>query len=411
VYNHEALLVQRDLDRLISGTSATLSVPVSISVFLDGRPIAQAGNVTLSEHWTEAFEVLSTLKNGQTLRVLIASDYSTLIARLLVTVTIVVVTLTVLFQMTTIGYQRALRRLVSPLADGIRELDTLSRSLEAPETPVIRHKPDDISQEALALRDAIGRLAQSLATYQRNLRTSQAELVESERRNATNEAVARTTQMLAHDVRRPFSTLKSAILLLRNAKGDIPKLESLIDRLDIALPKMIGKVEGLIADVMEIGSATPPRVEACGLIEIIDDAIDEIFPDGPPKTVTIEKLTTQVELLVERRKILRVFSNILQNAVDAMGSRGGVISIESPKEGDFEGKVLVILRNTNSYIPEELAPKVFDSFFTAKANGTGLGLAIAKKVTEAHDGTITCKSDREKGVSFHLVLPGAPKRI
>jgi signal transduction histidine kinase len=56
-------------------------------------------------------------------------------------------------------------------------------------------------------------------------------------------------------------------------------------------------------------------------------------------------------------------------------------------------------------MPAEVADKVFDAFFTTKAQGSGLGLAIVRKIVDAHDGTIDLRSAPMRGTAIRLTLP------
>ena len=108
-------------------------------------------------------------------------------------------------------------------------------------------------------------------------------------------------------------------------------------------------------------------------------------------------------ILVEPHKVRRVFSNILSNAVQAVG-RGGHIWFNTKEDGK---QIVFCIGNSNSFISNEDHSRLFEAFFTKnKKGGTGLGLAIAQKVVQAHGGEIWCKSSLEKmTVEFFFSLP------
>ena len=66
------------------------------------------------------------------------------------------------------------------------------------------------------------------------------------------------------------------------------------------------------------------------------------------------------------------------------------------------------VRDTGCGIPPEKIGKIFDLFYTSKAQGTGLGLAVAKKFTEAHGGTISVRSGPGDGATFRVAFPTRP---
>jgi signal transduction histidine kinase len=99
----------------------------------------------------------------------------------------------------------------------------------------------------------------------------------------------------------------------------------------------------------------------------------------------------------------QVFMNILSNAIDAIDKKGSItINTSISREN-----IKVSIKDTGHGIPENLKVKIFDPFFTTKGvgKGTGLGLSISQSIIEKHKGTITFKSEQEKGTIFIITLP------
>jgi signal transduction histidine kinase len=67
--------------------------------------------------------------------------------------------------------------------------------------------------------------------------------------------------------------------------------------------------------------------------------------------------------------------------------------------------VEIAVSDTGPGISAEHLKRVFDSFFTTKANGTGLGLAITRSIIEAHDGSVSAENHAEGGALFRMTLP------
>jgi len=102
---------------------------------------------------------------------------------------------------------------------------------------------------------------------------------------------------------------------------------------------------------------------------------------------------------VDPEKIIRVFMNIMKNALEAM-EKGGTFRIEA---GQSDGEIKFSLSDTGGGIPEEIKDKIFDSFVTSgKEGGTGLGLAIVKKVIDEHKGRIEVESQKGVGTTFNI---------
>lgn len=215
------------------------------------------------------------------------------------------------------------------------------------------------------------------------LRTRMDELKDNVARQSRLAAIARTTQALAHDVRKPFSMFKSVIQVVE-ATEDPREVREV---LKLTLPEVnqaMASVEGMIQDVMQIGSDAQMQTEDAAPESLIESALGELFRVYPDADVTISyEFTHRHMVKADSVRMGRVFANILGNAVQAMREKGNLWIRTNERDGFVE----FVLGNGGSAIPSESLPKLFDAFFTSgKKGGTGLGLAIAKKIVEAHGG-------------------------
>ena len=234
------------------------------------------------------------------------------------------------------------------------------------------------------------------------------------RKLAREAAVARMTQMLAHDVRKPFSILRMGLGMLGSAK-DPAAVKSVLSRLVPEIDKAVTSVDGLIADVMEVGSTSTKLIQEPASPEsLIEATLGEVFRIYPKAESAISYDLHHTHMAnVHVQKVGRVFSNIVGNAVQAMGKKGVLWFKTRERDGFIE----FCLGNAGSFIPAESLPKLFDAFFTSgKKGGTGLGLAIAQKVVTAHGGRIWCESAKtlehpDGKVEFFFTLPVAQGRM
>lgn len=219
-------------------------------------------------------------------------------------------------------------------------------------------------------------------------------------------AIARTTQALAHDVRKPFSMFKMIIDAVE-CQDDPIEAKQLLKEFLPEVQQAMTSVNGMISDVLEIGSESAPITEPTNPETLIEASLNEIFRVYPESKVNIAYgLSHKHKVDVDTLKIGRVFSNVVGNALQAMNQKGELwFKTEELEEG---GKLLVkfCLGNGGSFIPPENLSRLFDAFFTSeKKGGTGLGLAIAQKIVTAHGGKIWCESDAQRGVEFFFTLP------
>lgn len=233
-------------------------------------------------------------------------------------------------------------------------------------------------------------------------------LKEENVRMSQEAAVARTTQMLAHDVRRPFKMLATAMDAMRRAES-AEELRTTVQELLPEVDQATAHVDGLLADVMEIGSEPPLCSRAMLPETLILDCLRDVLRMHPEADATLEyRLGAPTPIVVEPRRIARALSNILANAAEALG---GERRIWIGADAVDDAWVELIIGNSGSHIEREDLLRVFDAFYTkGKPSGTGIGLAIAKRVVEAHGGRIACTSS-DAGVEFRFTVPrhrGAP---
>ncbi len=227
-------------------------------------------------------------------------------------------------------------------------------------------------------------------------------------------AVAATTQMLAHDVRKPFSILKMGLGMLGSAQ-DPGRIKKVLAILIPEIDRATRSVDGMIADVMEIGSTSSQLIkEPVNPESLIEATLGEVFRVYPKSDVKIVyDLRHRHMVNVHMQKVGRVFSNIFGNALQAMNYKGNVWF----KSREVDGFIEFCLGNEGSLISKENIPELFQAFFTSsKQGGTGLGLAIADKVVKAHGGKIWCESLRSTEfpngkVEFFFTLPIAVGKL
>jgi signal transduction histidine kinase len=111
---------------------------------------------------------------------------------------------------------------------------------------------------------------------------------------------------------------------------------------------------------------------------------------------------TKVVARFDEGRLARVVHNLARNAIEAMGEKGGTLSIGA---GLDAGDLVITVSDTGPGIPHEIAGQLFQSFVTmGKEGGTGLGLAIVKKIVEEHRGTVAVRSS-DAGATFEVRLP------
>lgn len=220
-------------------------------------------------------------------------------------------------------------------------------------------------------------------------------------------AVVNGIQMIAHDLRNPFSLMK---IFLQNTR-DMKTHEEMKSFVDVAVPEIdrsLSSVNGFLEDLMQIKGEPVLYRECVSMLELVHQSVGEAFSHRAIPGIEFSfNIPPELHADADAARLKRVFVNILNNAAQAMHDRGK-ISVCAHTQGNM---CTVEIENTNSFIEPDKLPNIFDSFYTSgKKGGTGLGLAIAKKWVEAHGGAIGCESGRcstapEGYVRFRFTVP------
>jgi two-component system, NtrC family, sensor histidine kinase PilS len=236
------------------------------------------------------------------------------------------------------------------------------------------------------------------------------------RRAERLQAVAELGASLAHEIRNPLASIRSAVEQLaggRLREDDGDKLRRLVlmesDRLSRLLSEFMefSRVElGRWARLDVRALAT----EAIGLVERHPDQVA-----GP----TVELLTNGDALEVEGDHDLlhRALFNLVLNAVQHAGATGTVqVQLDRAQDLSFPGRpglsnaIRLQVTDSGPGIPEADLPRLFDPFFTRRDGGTGLGLALVHRAVEAHRGAITVDGGAGSGARFTIYLPSMAGR-
>jgi two-component system NtrC family sensor kinase len=279
----------------------------------------------------------------------------------------------------------------------------------------------DVSErEKLAdhLRVHAQELEREVEAATKDLRTSQAKLVQQEKMAALGRLVAG----VAHEMNTPIGTINSNADTLARSLGVVRKIVSG----DEAPPelqdnKRLSQVLDLLEDISRINKLACERiVSIVGSLRNfarLDQAELQMadLHEGLDSTLTLvhHELKNRINVIKEYgdippvrchpNQINQVFMNLLVNAAQAIPDKGE-IRLKTFREGDI---VKIQISDSGVGIPPANLEKIFDPGFTTKGVGvgTGLGLSICFKILEDHEGGIDVESEAGKGSTFTLSLP------
>jgi len=289
-----------------------------------------------------------------------------------------------------------LREMVSREQDPVRA-HRWEQTLRRPDGSTLR-----LGCSGAVLRDCRGEALGNMIIFQdlTDFKQLEEELQRAERLAAVGELAAG----LAHEIRNPLASLYGSIQLLQ---GEL-RLERDQKRLMNIILQESERLNGLISDFLQFASTGVGEKEWVGLLEVVEETLeifrlDPHFPEGIRFEIGIKPAA---QVCVNRQQIRQVLWNLLLNAAQAM-PRGGTLAVSARGRTRGDGKTWMSLevRDTGHGIPQENLARVFDPFFTGRANGTGLGLAVVHRIVENHQGKIRVSSEVGKGTAFRIDLP------
>jgi signal transduction histidine kinase len=216
----------------------------------------------------------------------------------------------------------------------------------------------------------------------------------------------RLSAMLTHDLKNAISSLS---LLVRNMERQFHNEEFRADAMR-SLTDATDKLRALVARLSEpvrslSGEFQLPR--PTDLVPIIKRALDSTVGSATGQLHTVEtRLPASLVATVDGDRLEKVIENLLINALEAMGTRKGKLTIEA---GTAEqDKIFFSITDTGPGMSEEFQrARLFHPFATTKAKGIGLGLYTCREVVRAHGGQIDVKSGEGTGTTFRVVLPSS----
>ncbi|MFG0251615.1 MAG: ATP-binding protein, partial [Phycisphaerales bacterium JB038] len=264
-------------------------------------------------------------------------------------------------------------------------------------------------ESQLALLTAIGQHT--------GLALQNAEMYRVQVQNERLAAVGETVASLSHSIKN----------ILQGLRGGADVLEMALKKEDLqlasggwdVLSRNLGRVYRLTMNMLAFTKRTPleleltkPRPLLLECAELLKDQCErkgvELIVDTDPDMPPIP---------VDPNAIHQAVMNLLTNALQAVDSRTGVITLrtefEPARRASADGMspatpavARIIVSDNGQGIPADQLPHIFEAFYSTKGiRGTGLGLAVTRKIVEEHHGTVHVKSDPGKGAAFIIALP------
>ena len=220
---------------------------------------------------------------------------------------------------------------------------------------------------------------------------------------------------VAHEIKNPLGAISIHIQLLQKAikkareKDNIlPDNKFVENYLDI-VNEEIDNLNKIVVDFLFAVRPVNAKLELLHPNQILIKLINFFTPEYEKENITLDvSLSKQdIKLLIDEKLFREVILNISQNAIHAIKENQeniekGIITITSSINYD---KYILTISDNGIGMSEAKLSKIFEPYYTTKANGTGLGLTTVYKIIKEFSGEIDVKSKEKEGTSFIITIP------
>jgi len=215
------------------------------------------------------------------------------------------------------------------------------------------------------------------------------------------------TASIAHEINQPLGSIlinaETAAAILQSSSPDIAELRDIVKDIlqdDRRVAEVIRRMRSLL-------KKAPFELKSLDLNDVARETVEFLSTLAVARKFELVSVITPdaLPILGDRIQLQQVILNLVVNAIDAMAdiaSENRTISIRTSRVEKFAE---LSVSDRGPGIPEDKLKKVFEPFFTSKAEGMGMGLSIARTIVEAHHGLIWAKNRDHGGASFRIRLP------
>ena len=263
---------------------------------------------------------------------------------------------------------------------------------------------DEMARMTEAFNLMMHKIADSHRTMRQDIRRARTRITETEKRLFAAQRLSTTGTLaagIAHEIGNPLGGMINAARALRNTNMSEGKRGEYYDLLEEGLLR----VRDIVAQVLQF---SPRLLEPApvNVKKMMDHAVAFLEHRLKAKDVSVEgRLLNELPPVQgDALELQQAFLNLLMNAVDAVESGSGKITIS----GEVSGNVVRLCISDNGCgMSEEEIQRCLDPFYTTKevGQGTGLGLSVAHNIIKNHDGRIEISGVKGEGTNVTVFLP------
>ncbi len=236
-----------------------------------------------------------------------------------------------------------------------------------------------------------------------------------------NKSKEEFTAMISHELKTPITPIVLWTDALREP-GMLGELNA--EQLDAVekISSCADQLQGLVTDMFDVYKLDLNRLtftfDEIEVPKMLEEVLQNSQKLAGPKNISLQNSSNQeIVITSDRRRVIQVLRNLINNAIDFVPEKTGKIEINSKDKGEF---VEFYVKDNGKGISAEDQQNLFKKFYqtdtsyTREHGGSGLGLTICKGIVEGLGGKIWLESDLGKGTTFFFTIPKkkeAPQQV
>ena len=247
----------------------------------------------------------------------------------------------------------------------------------------------------------------ALKQAQEALRSREAELAHTTRVMTMGEI----TSSIAHEINQPLGSIvnygNACLRLLKAGSADLTEIATALS----AIVNDANRASAIIARIRALSKKAPPVMAALQVRELLADILPLVRHELTRRRIALKTVLPGdlSPILGDRIQLQQVLLNLVVNSIEAMNKvpedgRHLFIEAQAHLSGD-KSFVLITVTDSGIGLKAEELPRLFETFYTTKAEGMGMGLAISRSIVEAHGGRLWATPSADLGATFQFILP------
>ena len=225
---------------------------------------------------------------------------------------------------------------------------------------------------------------------------------------------------MAHEIKNPLGAISIHIQLIQKAlekarenNDKLPPRKFVEDHVDVVNDE-IEHLNKLIMDFLFAVRPVNAQLQLKNPAALIQNITEFFTPEFHDNNINVKLIIkdSQSRLLVDEKLMRDVIMNLAQNALAAINQKKNDDNTPADYTGEFsiecasrENKYYIIISDNGCGMKNETVSKIFEPYFTTKANGTGLGMTMVYKIVKEFSGDISVESQEGQGTVFTMVFP------